>query len=187
VRALALAVLALALAFPAAAPAAEASPVPSDVEDEVLCPTCETTLDQSNSPVARRMKAFIRARIAAGDSKDEIKAKLVDDFGEGILASPPREGFNLLAWWLPVAGLGAGALAVGALAWRWSRSREAEPPLEPEGASGTVPPAPPLASASRPRHEPEPHRASGTVPQSPERLDPELERRLDEELARFEA
>jgi cytochrome c-type biogenesis protein CcmH len=162
VKALALAAVAfalgVALAGAGAATAAEAPPTPSDVEDEVLCPTCETTLDQSNSPVARRMKAFIRARIAAGDSKGEIKAKLVDDFGEQILASPPRKGFNLLAWWLPVAGLGAGALVVGALAWRWSRPREAE-------ADGVGEPVPPAA---------------------PE-VDPALERRLDEELARFEA
>ena len=161
-KALALAAVAfalgVALAGAGAATAAEAPPTPSDVEDEVLCPTCETTLDQSNSPVARRMKAFIRARIAAGDSKGEIKAKLVDDFGEQILASPPRKGFNLLAWWLPVAGLGAGALVVGALAWRWSRSREAE-------ADGVGEPVPPAATG----------------------VDPALERRLDEELARFEA
>jgi cytochrome c-type biogenesis protein CcmH len=150
--------VALALAGAGAATAAEAPPTPSDVEDEVLCPTCETTLDQSNSPVARRMKAFIRARIAAGDSKDEIKAKLVDDFGEQILASPPRKGFNLLAWWLPVVGLGAGALVMGALAWRWSRSRE----VEPDGGGDPAPPAAP-------------------------ELDPALERRLDDELARFEA
>jgi cytochrome c-type biogenesis protein CcmH len=156
--ALAAAAVVLALVGAGAATAAETPPTPSDVEDEVLCPTCETTLDQSNSPVARRMKTFIRARIAAGDSKDEIKAKLVEDFGEQILASPPREGFNLLAWWLPLAGLVAGAVAVAALAWRWSRSRE---PV-PEGVG-----------------EPEP-------PAAPE-LDPALERRLDDELARFEA
>ena len=161
-KALALAAVAfalgVALAGAGAATAAEAPPTPSDVEDEVLCPTCETTLDQSNSPVARRMKAFIRARIAAGDSKGEIKAKLVDDFGEQILASPPREGFNLLAWWLPFAGLGAGALAVGALVWRWSRSRE-----------------------------PVPERVGEPEPAASPELDPALERRLDEELARFEA
>ena len=136
---LALVAAVLALLGAGAATAAEAPPTPSDVEDEVLCPTCETTLDQSSSPVARRMKAFIRARIAAGDSKDEIKAKLVDDFGEQILASPPRKGFNLLAW-------------------RWSRSREAEP-------DGVGDPVQPAASE----------------------VDPALEQRLDEELARFEA
>jgi cytochrome c-type biogenesis protein CcmH len=145
----------LALAAPAVA--SEERPTPADIEDEVLCPTCETTLDQSNSPIALRMKSFIRARIAAGDSKSEIKARLVDEFGERILASPPREGFNLLAWWLPVAGLGAGIVAVGLLAWRWTHARASG------GPEGTV-------------------RSGG-----PDDLDPELERRVDEELARFEA
>jgi cytochrome c-type biogenesis protein CcmH len=135
---------ALLAAFALAAPAAasEERPTPADIEDEVLCPTCETTLDQSDSPIAQRMKAVIRARIAAGDSKSEIKARLVEEFGERILASPPREGFNLLAWWLPVGGAVAGAVVLGLLAWRWSRARtsaEAEgsdpsagPELEPE-------------------------------------------------------
>jgi cytochrome c-type biogenesis protein CcmH len=158
-------VLVTALALIASADASEERPTPADVEDEVLCPTCETTLDQSDSPIAQRMKTFIRARIAAGDTKSEIKAKLVDEFGERILASPPREGFNLLAWWLPFAGLGAGAVAVGLLAWRWSRARSST------DAEGSDP------SAGREGSEP----STGPDP------DPELERRLDEELARFEA
>jgi cytochrome c-type biogenesis protein CcmH len=144
----------LALAVPAGA--SEARPTPADIEDEVLCPTCETTLDQSSSPIAQRMKAFIRQRIAAGDTKQEIKAQLVDEFGERILASPPREGFNLLAWWLPIAGLAVGVVAVGLLAWRWSRARASAGP-------------------------------EGSDPSAGPDLDPELERRLDEELARFEA
>jgi cytochrome c-type biogenesis protein CcmH len=149
-------ILVATLALAAPALASEQRPTPADIEDEVLCPTCETTLDQSNSPIAQRMKAFIRRRIAAGDSKAEIKVQLVDEFGERILASPPREGFNLLAWWLPIAGLAAGAVAVGLLAWRWSRAR---------------------GSAE----------AEGSDPSAGPDLDPELERRLDEELARFEA
>ena len=40
-----------------------------------------------------------------------------------MLAEPSKHGFNLLAWVLPFAGLGLGALALGALAWRWSRGR----------------------------------------------------------------
>ena len=55
------------------------------------------------------MKAFIRARIAAGDTKSEIKAKLVADFGTGVLAVPPRKGFDWVAWLLPLAGLASGA------------------------------------------------------------------------------
>jgi cytochrome c-type biogenesis protein CcmH len=142
--------LAAALGLSAGAGAANA-PNPSDLEAELVCPTCKTTLDQSDAPVARRMKAYIRERIAAGDSADEIKADLVAQFGRGVLAEPPKEGFDLLAWALPLAGVLLGGIFLGALAWTWSRGRE------PAGG-------------------PEDDRA----------LDPELERRVDEELARYE-
>jgi cytochrome c-type biogenesis protein CcmH len=150
VRHLLLALLALALAGPAAA--SEVKPTPAELESELVCPVCETTLDTSDSPAARRMKVYIRARIAAGDTKSEIKAKLVDQFGPTVLAVPPRKGFDWLAWLLPIAGLAVGAVVVGGLAWRWSHGRNDEPPP-----------------------------ADGLGP-----LDPELEQRLDAELARFE-
>ena len=142
--------LALLAALALAAPAfAQERPTLADLEDEVVCPTCNTTLELSSSPIAERMRHFIRARIAAGDSKEEIKAKLVDEFGHGVLAAPPKRGFNLLAWLLPLAGLAAGLVAVTVLARRWRGAR-------------------------RPGGE-----RSGP-------LDPEAERRVDEELARFE-
>ncbi len=120
-RACAVVVCLLAFALPAAA--SESQPTLAELETEVVCPTCHTTLDQSSSPVANRMRNFIRARIAAGDTKSEIKNKLVADFGEQVLASPPKRGFNLLAWVLPpVLAVGA-AVVVGILAVRWSRRR----------------------------------------------------------------
>jgi len=140
--------LALVLAAPAAA--SESHPTLGELEGEVMCPTCKTTLDQSSAPIADRIRQFISARIAAGDTKSQIKRKLVAQFGPAILAEPSKHGFNLLAWVLPFVALGVGAVALGWLAWRWSRSREPE-----------------VAAAG---------------PQ----LDPELERRVDEELARFD-
>jgi cytochrome c-type biogenesis protein CcmH len=148
-----LAVLAVALALAAPALASEQHPTLAELETEIICPVCNPeTLDQSNSPIAQRMKEFIKLRIAAGDTKGEIKAKLVANFGERILAAPPKKGFNLLAWVLPFVGIGAGALVLAALAWRWSRTR--------------------------PRGEPE----EAAAP-----LDPELERRVDDALARFDS
>ena len=146
----------LALSLAAAAGASEQKPTLDELERELICPTCQTTLELSNAPVADRMRAFIRERIAAGDTKSEIKAALVEQFGEAVLAAPPKKGFNLLAWVLPLAGA---ALALGLLAFalvRWSRVR-------PEAAE-------PVAAS-----------ANGGPP-----LDPELERRLDEELARYD-
>ena len=150
-RAAALALIALVLAAPAGA--SEQRPTAAELESELVCPVCETTLDTSNAPVALRMKAFIRERIAAGDTKSEIKASLVDQFGPAVLAEPPKKGFELIAWVLPLAGLVLGGAVVGLLAWRWSHTRGADG--EPAGAAA-------------------------------EPLDPALERRLDDELARFE-
>lgn len=146
--ALAIALLAL-LAVPVAR-ASEAHPTLADLEGEVMCPVCNTTLDQSSSPAARQIEAYISARIAAGDSKSEIKDKLVAEYGQQILAAPPKKGFNLLAWALPIVLLLGGGLVVGLLAWRWSHSRE---------------PGPPAATTQ---------------------LSPALERRVDEELARYD-
>jgi cytochrome c-type biogenesis protein CcmH len=108
----------------------------ADLEDEIMCPVCPgETLEQSSSPAAQQVERFISARITAGDTKGEIKDELVAEYGPRILAAPTKEGFDLLAWVLPLAGLLAGALLVGAAAWRWSRAREpaSEPAtLDPE-------------------------------------------------------
>jgi cytochrome c-type biogenesis protein CcmH len=140
-------VLVLVLLAGASAQAA-GPPRAADLEAELVCPVCETTLDQSNAPVALRMKAFIRERIAAGDTEDEIKDALVAEFGPAVLATPARSGFGLVAWLIPLAALGVGAVVIGLLVQRWSRRRAAPAVAAP--------------------------------------LDAELERRLDDELARFD-
>ena len=126
---------AVALLVAAPASASEQHPTAAELESELVCPVCETTLDSSDAPVARLMKARIRERIAAGNTKSEIKAYFVDQYGNGVLAVPPRKGFDLLAWLLPLAGLGVGLVVVGALAWRWSRGRDDDAgdgePLDP--------------------------------------------------------
>ena len=109
--------------------ASEAHPTQAELEGELVCPTCKTTLDQSNAPVAQRMKRFIARRVAAGDTKTEIKDQLVAQFGKGVLAAPERKGFDLLAWVLPLAGVGLGAVALSFLLWRWTRRPEEELPL----------------------------------------------------------
>jgi cytochrome c-type biogenesis protein CcmH len=125
------AALALATSAVAAGP-----PVQADLEAEIVCPTCKTTLDQSNAPIAVRMKSYIRARIAAGDSGAEIKAQLVDQFGPAVLSEPPKRGFDLLAWLLPLGAVAVGAVVVGALAVTWSKRHSArdasDDELDPE-------------------------------------------------------
>ena len=125
----ALLALVLALAVVPSALASEQHPTQAELEGELVCPTCKTTLDQSNAQIATRMKQFVRSRIAAGDTKSEIKEQLVAQFGKGVLAAPERTGFDLLAWVLPIAGLLVGAVVLTVLAWRWTRRPQDELPL----------------------------------------------------------
>src|SRR4051812_21349006 len=120
-----------------------------------MCPVCGTTLDQSDSPAAQQIKDVIRRRIAAGDSDCRIKDRLVQSYRGSILAAPPRDGFGLLAWWRPAVRNPAPRPIPRRPAWRWSRARETEPPVD----------------ASLNGH--------GVI-------DPNLDRRVDEELARYD-
>jgi cytochrome c-type biogenesis protein CcmH/NrfF len=113
---------ALALAGPAAACAKPHTSLAA-LEGEIMCPTCHTTLDQSDAAAARRIEHFIEARIDECATERQIKAELVANFGAGILAAPPHEGFDLLAWWLPIGGVILGALLLALGVWRWSRAR----------------------------------------------------------------
>lgn len=117
--------------------AAEPPPTLPDIEDEVMCVECRTALNVSTAPVADQERAFIRARIAEGLSKAQIKAALVEEYGPDVLAEPEPEGFDLAAWLVPGGLIGLAALGVAVLARRWRRSDdppEAGPELDPADA-----------------------------------------------------
>jgi len=130
VRLAGLCTAALALAGPAAAACAKPHTSLAAMEGKIMCPTCHTTLDQSDSAAALRIEHFIQVRIDQCATEAQIEADLVDNFGAGILAAPPRKGFDLLAWWLPIGGIVLGALLLALGVWRWSRMRG--PDEEPE-------------------------------------------------------
>ena len=125
-RAAAVAVL-LTLAL---APAAAACPKTSlgDLEDEVMCPVCGTSLGlATEAPQAQRQRAYIERLIADCKSKEEVKAALVAQFGDEVLALPEDDGFEIAAYLVPLAALlGAGG-AIGFGVRRWRRRATAEP------------------------------------------------------------
>ncbi|MEE8519196.1 MAG: cytochrome c-type biogenesis protein [Dehalococcoidia bacterium] len=79
----------------------------------IMCPQCSgQTIQQSHAPIAVTMREIIRERLLRGDTDQAITAFLVEAYGEGVLASPPKRGFGTIVWVVPPVALLLGALAV---------------------------------------------------------------------------
>jgi cytochrome c-type biogenesis protein CcmH len=130
-RAACLVLLALAavLPFPAAAQACNGWSEP-DMETQLMCPTCHQVLAYSDSSIATNIRTHLHTWCAAGWTSGRVKDRLIAQFGREILASPPKSGFDLLAWVIPGAALAGGIAVASALALRW-RGRRGPPPPPP--------------------------------------------------------
>lgn len=54
-----------------------------------------------------------------GRTPEQALAVFASDYGEYVLAAPTKRGFNLVAWVLPFAALGVGAIVIGIALRRW--------------------------------------------------------------------
>ncbi len=116
-------VLALALAAPAGA--AEPRTTLPDVEDEVMCVTCNAPLNIAESPQAEQERDLIRELIAQGLTKEQVKERLVVEYGEDVLALPRDDGMGVAAYVVPILVV-VGLLALLALLVpRWRRGGRA--------------------------------------------------------------
>jgi cytochrome c-type biogenesis protein CcmH len=130
VRRLAAAAALLVLALPASA---LAGPCPKtslgEIEHEVMCPVCGVPLElATEAPQAKRERAYIERLVAQCRSKREIEDLLVAQFGDRVLADPPKKGFDAAAFVVPIAAVLAGAAALALGVARWRRRRPPEPP-----------------------------------------------------------
>ncbi len=115
----------LALALPAAADAACPKTSTSDVADEVMCLQCGVPLNVAeDAPSAKRERAFIQELVDRCKSKSEIKAALVAQFGDRVLADPKSK----TTWLVPLLGFVVAAIAIGFGAYRWRRRKPPAPP-----------------------------------------------------------
>ena len=97
-----------------------------------------TPLDVSNAPVAIDMKRYIAEKRDAGWTQDEVIDGLVDEFGRGVLATPPKSGFDLIAWIVPALAVALGLASIPFITRAWARrprtaaGPEAPPPSDEE-------------------------------------------------------
>jgi cytochrome c-type biogenesis protein CcmH/NrfF len=133
----------LAALAPASALAAQPRASFNDVEDEVMCDTCNVPLNIAESPRADQERAEIRRLIAQGLTKKQILASLKSTYGPNILAKPQDSGFSLAVWWVPVLVVVAVVALVAVLLARWRRR-----PPDDDGDGGGAPPAELVLSAA---------------------------------------
>ena len=100
-----------------------------EVAAQLRCVVCQNlSVADSPSETANQMRQIIRERLAAGESPEQVREYFVQKYGQWILLSPPKAGFNLLVWVVPFVGLGAGLVLVAVVLRRWSRRPAAVPP-----------------------------------------------------------
>ena len=82
---------------------------------EIRCPVCEhQSIADSETPLSADLRALVRARLAAGDSDEEIRALIRSRYGEFLLFRPSFRARNWLLWLMPFLAF---ALLLG-LVWR---------------------------------------------------------------------
>lgn len=102
------------------------------------CPVCQgENIDESNAPVSRDLRLFLRERLVAGDSDERVIEAVTDRFGEFVLFEPRATGGNLILWLAGPLML----LVAAFIGWRFMRGLRA------------VEPAAPLSDAERARLE----------------------------------
>lgn len=72
------------------------------IAHKLRCPTCQAlSVKESEAGLAANMKMKIREMLQQGSSEDEILQFFQDRYGEWILRSPNKKGFNLVLWLVP--------------------------------------------------------------------------------------
>ena len=105
-----------------------------DLSAQLRCMVCQNqSIDNSNADLARDLRLLVRERLKAGDSDDEIRAYLVQRYGDFILLKPPVKPETLVLWGAPIIVLLVGGVAIFLNARR--RAAVPEPDGERQGLS----------------------------------------------------
>lgn len=92
-----------------------------DVQKELMCQCgCTMIVDVCDCEIANQIRAKITELMDQGQGKDQILAYFVGQYGEKMLASPTKKGFNLLAWILPFVAVVVGGTALFFILRAWA-------------------------------------------------------------------
>ena len=116
-------ILVLAVAF---LPARASAQTVSGIASQLIC-QCGCTLVLENCTheechSRENMTNLIAQQLDQGQSEEQIIQLFVTQYGEQVLASPPKKGFNLTAWILPFAAILVGGGVIYFLIRKWVRT-----------------------------------------------------------------
>jgi cytochrome c-type biogenesis protein CcmH len=122
-------------------PAGQTPASPSDddvnrVAKQMFCPVCENIpLDVCPTQACHDWRELIRQKLAAGWTDEQIKQYFAAQYGDRVLAEPPRRGLNWLVYVLPFVFLAGGAV----LLWRVLSSMRSARPAGPDANAPAAP------------------------------------------------
>ncbi len=120
-------------------------PTPSDddvnrVAKQMYCPVCENIpLDVCPTQACQEWRDLIRTKLSDGWSDQQIKDYFAVQYGDRVLAEPPRRGLNWLVYVLPpvVLVFGAGLLFMVLRRMRRAPDTMATPPGDNPAAAAS--------------------------------------------------
>ncbi len=139
--------LAIIALWPARPALAQDTPTPSPIEEaadaaaaagitandvnavaqELWCPLCSgVRLDVCELKACEQMREEIAIKLSEGEDKESIKRYFIRQYGPQVLGEPPKEGFNLLGWILPIVVFVGGGIFVVVRIMRMRKNRREE-------------------------------------------------------------
>ena len=97
---------------------------------DLWCPLCggRLRLDSCELKACAQMREVIEIKLAEGEDAASIRDYFLEQYGPQVLGEPPRQGFNWLAWILPVVAVAGGGVFL------WLRLQQMSRPLGPTPA-----------------------------------------------------
>ena len=99
-----------------------------------FCGTCpHLSVNVCTCSKADEIKAEIKQKIAQGMTEQQIVNAFVAEYGQTVLSTPPKKGFNLAAWMAPFVAFLVGGFVLFAFLKRQQNPPDDPPPSSPGG------------------------------------------------------
>jgi len=119
-----LAILLALILIAGLAESAGAAAVLADLENALMCKCddkCGKVIINCTCSTADKTRAEFTKMLDSGLTVDQIIHMQVEKYGETVLSSPTKSGFNLTAWAMPFVALLAGGFGVSKIIEAWKK------------------------------------------------------------------